>query len=300
VDSLLNIAENTEPGYRLVYVDGNSPEPVARRLAGICEERGFTYLRTEHYLSPNQARNLALEKTVSLYAAFVDNDLFVQPGWLKNLVSCAEETGAWAVGPVILEGSERLPVVHMTGGDLFEERVGDFNRVRQRHRNMFQTLASVRNELTRGPVGSFEFHCVLLRTDVFQQRKFLDEAFLALQEHLDLAREIRLAGGEVYFEPSSVVRYDNARKFKDYDREYFELRWSESWTSQSIEHTRRKWELGPDDAGLRRLEKWTAKHRGLFEQSQTPWTLHIAPILARRKVGRWLRRHNFLPEAELQ
>ena len=299
VDSLHNIVKNTQPGYRLIYVDGNSPEIVASELSQICQERGFTYLRMNQYLSPNQARNIALGHVDTGYVAFIDNDVFVQRGWLAKLVECADDTGAWAVTPIILEGSENLPVVHMTGCDLTEDRVGDHNRVRQRHRNMFQTLGAVRKELVREPVGAFEFHCVLLRTDVFGQKAFLDEQFLALHEHLDLAREIRLGGGTIYFEPESVIRYDNARKFEDYDREYFELRWCESWSEQSLERARSKWGLAPDDSGLRHQAKWTAKHRRLFEQSQTPWTLHIAPIIARRKLGRLLRKHKVLPEPEM-
>ena len=53
-----------------------------------------------------------------------------------------------------------------------------------------------------------EFHCVLLRTSAFEQREFLNNNLLSHGEHLDLARDIRLAGGDVYFEPRSIVRYD--------------------------------------------------------------------------------------------
>jgi GT2 family glycosyltransferase len=283
----------------LVYVDANSPTAIAEELAEICNKYGFTYLREERYLSPNQARNIGLSVIDTQYVAFADNDLFVQPGWLTAMLDCAEATGAWAVTPIVLEGSEHLPVVHMTGCDLIEDTFGGYNRILQRHRNMFQTLAAVRNDLVREPVGGFEFHCVLLRTDVFSQKCFLDERLLSLQEHMDVSREIRNRGGEVYLEPGSVVRYDNATAYQGYDREFFELRWSEEWAKQSIEHTRSKWGLAPDDAALRRLANWTRKHRTLFTRSQTPWALHVAPIVARKKVASWLRRHKLMAEREL-
>ncbi len=295
VDSLRDIVRNTEPGYRLVYIDANSPPGIGAELAEICAINGFTYRREERYLAPNQARNLALAHANTPFVAFVDNDLFVQPGWLEALVRCARETGAWAVGPVVLEGIAALQVVHMAGGDLAEDRCGDYNRVQQQHRYMKQPLLSVRGRLVREPVGAFEFHCVLVRTDAFGERQFLDEGFLSAQEHLDLAREIRLAGGEVYFEPTSIVRYDNARPFKDYDREFFELRWSPEWTEQSIEHTRAKWGLAPDDASLEKLSRWTEGHRQLFETSQKPWLVETLPIVLRRTAGAWLRRLGVLP-----
>lgn len=299
VDSLENIVRNTQGPYKLLYVDGNSPADIAGQLASICRNNDFGYIRENRFLTPNQARNIGLAAIDTDYVAFVDNDIFVNQDWLQSLVNCARETGAWAVGPVVLEGSERLSVIHMAGGDLVEQPQGDYNRVKERHRQMYKTLTSVRSELVREPVGSFEFHCVLVRTGVFAERCFLDEGFLSHQEHLDLAREIRLAGGEVYFEPKSVVRYDNARKFEDYDREFFEVRWSADWTKRSIEHTRTKWGLGPQDAGLNYLTRWTEKHRLLFERSQTPWSLHVAPIIARKKIATWLRKHNIITEREL-
>ena len=299
VASLENIIASTSGSYHLVYIDGNSPLAIARELASLCRQHGFTYLREERYLSPNQARNIGLGVITTQYVAFVDNDLFVEPGWLSSLLDCAEATGAWAVTPIVMEGSSRLPVVHMTGCDLIEDTFAGYTRILQRHRNMFQTLAAVRPYLVREAVGGFEFHCVLLRTDVFAETCFLDERFLALQEHMDVSRQIRSNGGEVYFEPRAVVRYDNASAYQDYDREFFELRWSEDWSRQSIEHTRAKWGLSPNDAALRRLANWTSKHRTLFDRSQTPWALHVAPIVARKKVASWLRRHKLLAEREL-
>lgn len=299
VDSLKNIIENTRSFASCIYIDGNSPPEVSAQLADICQANGYTHIREGRYLTPNQARNIALGLVDTRYVVFVDNDLFVEPGWLDHLVDCADQTGAWAVGPVIMEGSENLSVIHMAGGKLVEDEVGGFTRVRQQHRHMFSTLPDVRDQLVREPVGSFEFHCVLVRTDVFEERQFLDEGFLSHQEHLDLAREIRLAGGEVYFEPLSIVRYDTVRKFEDYDREYFELRWSEEWSNGSIEHSREKWGLGPEDMGLKRLASWTERHRDLFDRSQTPWSRHILPIIARKKVATWLRRHNIIPEREI-
>tara|TARA_R110000823_G_scaffold27609_18_gene80525 strand:- start:12407 stop:13372 length:966 start_codon:yes stop_codon:yes gene_type:complete len=294
VDSLKNIAANTAPPYNLLYIDANSPEPIARELAAICAQHGFEYLRVDDYLPPNSARNLALAKIDTPFVAFADNDLFVQPGWLHALLRCAENTGAWAVTPVVLEGGAALQIVHMAGGDLIEEEAAGYNRIRQQHRYMKLPLRNVRKKLRREVVDFFEFHCVLLRTDVFAEREFLDEGFLSHQEHVDLAREIRAAGGRVYLEPEAVVRYDTARRFEEYDREFFELRWSDDWSDRSIEHARQKWRLAPRDPGLERLAKWTRIHRELFRQTQTPWIVQAVPKAAKRVAATWLREHKLL------
>jgi len=299
VASLKRLIENTDYPAQYVYVDGNSPPPIAAKVAATCEVHGIVYVRTDHYLSPNQARNIALRVSNTPYVAFVDNDLFVSPGWLCHLMDCARSTGAWAVGPLVMEGSESLQVIHMAGGDLVEDKVNGQIRVRQRHRHMYETLSSVQEQLVRESVGAFEFHCVLLRVDKFGERCFLDEGFLALQEHLDHAREIHKRGAEVYFEPRSIVRYDSASPFEDCDREYFELRWGVQWCKESIEHTRQKWGLEPGDPGLIRLEKWSEKHRLMLERSGSYWERRIIPIIVRRKASTWLRKYKIMPPREV-
>jgi hypothetical protein len=294
VDSLRDIVRNTELPYRLVYIDGNAPPAVADELARVCADNGFDYHRVDDYLFPNRARNLALQRVATRYAVLVDNDVFVDPGWLKALVDCADETGAWAVTPVVLEGSARPRVIHIAGGDLAEERVDGYNRVRARHRFMRTPLASVRARLKREPVGFCEFHCALVRTDGFGARGFLDEELLAHVEHLDFAREVHRAGGEIFFEPAAVVRHDNARRYCEDDRAFFERRWSDEWVERSLEHARSKWQLAPDDPMMDRFRAWTLRHRGLFDESRTPYALRYLPLLARRAVGVWLRDRGLL------
>jgi GT2 family glycosyltransferase len=294
VDSLRDIVRNTETPFRLVYVDGNAPPAIAEELSAICGEYGFTHHRVDEYLSPNRARNLALERVETRYAVFVDNDLFVKPGWLDALLQCARDTGAWAVAPLVLEGSARLNVIHIAGGELIEDRIDGHTRMQTAHRFRRVPLASVRTRLRREAVGFVELHCVLVQTEAFGQRALFDEGFLCHQEHIDLAREIRRSGGEVYFEPAAVVRHDNAQRYQPYDRAFFERRWSREWTDATLEHARAKWQLAPDDARLRRVAEWTEKHRRLFDESQRPWALRILPMAARRAAGFWLRDRGLL------
>lgn len=300
VDSLRNMARITTGEFDLLYIDGNSPSSIGTELQDICREHGFTYRRYDHYLSPNLARNNALELIDTPFVLFADNDLFVYPGWLQAMLDCAEQTGAWAVTPTILEGGSMPRVVHMAGGEYHEEQRGEYTHYRQRHRYIRQLLSDVQPVLKRETVGFFEFHCVLLRSAVFSEKRFLDEAFLAHNEHLDHSREIYRAGGEVWLEPGAVVRYDNARPFQDYDREFFELRWSEEWSLKSRRHLQEKWHLAPDDAALARMGKWAARHRKLIDQSQKPWALRILPVITRRKAGNFLRRHNLRQGNELR
>ena len=90
--ALESIFAHTEVPYNIVYVDGGSPAPVRRYLALRARQRGFRLLRTEHHLSPMEARALALPHVDTEYVCFIDNDVLVTPGWLARLVRCADET----------------------------------------------------------------------------------------------------------------------------------------------------------------------------------------------------------------
>ncbi|MEO1342314.1 MAG: glycosyltransferase family A protein, partial [Cyanobacteria bacterium J06635_13] len=101
--SLESIYQHTQIPFNLIYVDGNSPGKVARYLQQQAQAKNFHHLRTNYYLSPNHARNLGLEHVTTKYVVFVDNDVVVSPGWLSQLVQCAESTSATVVGPLMCQ-----------------------------------------------------------------------------------------------------------------------------------------------------------------------------------------------------
>ncbi len=96
--SLESIYEHIDFPFKLIYVDGNSPAKVRHYLERKAKEKNFQIIRTDYYLSPNHARNIGLIQVDTKYLVFFDNDVIVSPGWLKALVTCAEETNATVVG----------------------------------------------------------------------------------------------------------------------------------------------------------------------------------------------------------
>src|SRR5258706_5561161 len=108
---------NTAEPFNLVYVDGGSPPRIRRYLAQEAEAPGFTVVRTDPYLIPNEARNLGLRHVRAPYVVVIDNDAVPSPGWLGKLVECAEATGAWVVGPTYYIGGPEREAIHMAAGD---------------------------------------------------------------------------------------------------------------------------------------------------------------------------------------
>src|SRR5215813_7094117 len=83
--SLHSLLASSAGELRIVYVDGGSPRRVATALTEAAREHDFTLLRTEHWLGPNEARNLALQHARTELVAIVDNDVEFEPGWLRAL-----------------------------------------------------------------------------------------------------------------------------------------------------------------------------------------------------------------------
>ncbi|MGD9722669.1 MAG: glycosyltransferase [Pirellulales bacterium] len=288
--SLDSILATTTGDYELLYVDGNSPPAVRDYLACQAAAHSFRVVRSEEYLSPNQARNLAVQHARTKYIVFIDNDVLVSPGWLEALVECAEATGAWVVGPVYCERLPSATWIHMAGGDAhFVERHGR-REIEECHRHHGERLDRAREHLRRGPTEQIEFHCALARRDVFDRLGPLDERLWSAAEHTDLCLMVREAGGQVYFEPNSVVTYVPPPPFEPSDREYFKLRWSDAWNSASLAHFRAKWQLGADDPALNFLAGWLDRHR------RRSWHhVHRAAQLLGRTGARWLEQKVLAP-----
>ena len=270
--SLSSIYQNTTFPFRLIYVSAGSPMSIQRYLDRESKRRGFQLIYVKRYLSPNQARNLALREVYTKYVVFLDNDALVTRGWLESLVQCAEETGAWIVGPLYLIGEIEDQKIHMAAGNLhFKEHQG--KRILYDEQCLFETpLGEVRGSLARKACDYVEFHCMLVRTDVFQRIGLLDEKLLSHNEHIDICLAVRDAGGSVYIEPKAMTSYVPPPPCEWSDLTYFMLRWSETWNLETVRHFNQKWgvsaarwfgdESSPDTEDT--IVRWARGHRRLM------------------------------------
>ncbi|MEC4886413.1 MAG: glycosyltransferase [Scytonema sp. PMC 1070.18] len=249
--SLESIYEHTEYPFELIYVDGGSPSHIKNYLADKAKEKQFQLIRTENYLSPNSARNIGLRQVTSEYVVFIDNDVVVTSGWLKALVQCAEETKATIVSPLICQGTPVHEEVHCAGGEsgVKVEIKGETTRrkIIEKIYKQGRKVADVLPQLQRQETGLAEFHCMMVRTEIFQKIGLLDEALLNTKEHVDLCMLVAEAGGTVYIEPTSIVTYVPGPPLVWTDIHYYMLRWSDAWELASLKRLRDKWNLTEDE-----------------------------------------------------
>jgi GT2 family glycosyltransferase len=260
--SLESIYQNTEMPFELVYVDGGSPPYVQNYLQAKAEEKGFHLQRTDHFLSPNQSRNLGLQHAHGCYVVFIDNDVLVTPGWLEKMIGCAEETGASVVAPLYFIGKPEDRIIHMAGGDLIVEETKNGINMSEQHRLINQPLSKVKECIKREKCDFAEFHCMLVRKQVLEDMGPFDEELYSLPEHIDFCYSVALSGGSTWLEPAAQVSYLANEPFRISDIPYFTRRWSDDWNNQSISHFEKKWNLVPECLMFgESFHSWLKKHQ---------------------------------------
>ena len=261
--ALESVFAHTEVPYKLVYIDGASPAPVQRYLRLRARQRGFTLVRSEHYISPMEARALALPHVDTEYVCFVDNDVLVTRGWLDRLVRCADETEAWAVGPLYCNEEPARGLIHMAGGLAHILEENGRRSFFEEHRFPRRLVREVQAHLRREPTELVEFHCKLLRTEAFDKFDLLDKRYLSCGESLDLCLQLREAGYPVYLEPSAIVSNQPPPPFLRSGLPFYLLRWSDAWNRISLRCFRERWSLPADDWWVSDHYRWLTGHREL-------------------------------------
>lgn len=251
IESLESIYKHTQIAFQLVYVDGGSPAHIQRYLEQQSSQKNFQLLRTDYYLSPNRARNLGLAQIKTKYVVFIDNDVVVTAGWLEQLVACAEQTGATVVSPLICQGTPVHQEVHCAGGEsgVVQEIKGETvrRRIIEKIYKQGRRVTDIRNQLQRQKTGLAEFHCMMVRSEIFEQVGLLDEGLLNTKEHVDFCMLVEQAGGTVYLEPTSIVTYVPGPPLELTDIPFYMLRWSDAWELASLQRLRDKWNLTEDE-----------------------------------------------------
>jgi len=287
-EALESLLEATPLPRAIVYVDGGSPPPVARYLREMARTASFELIRRDHYMTPNQARNLGAKNVTTRYIAFVDNDVVFAPNWLSALVECADATGGAVVGPLNFERRPLFQIVHFAGGDARIEITEENGKQRRR---LVDRIHKTAIPSTYVATDAAEFHCMLVRTEVLRRLGGLDENMLSTRENIDLCLALSELGEKVYLEPRSRITYLPPAPLAIADVPFFALRWSDLWDLSSFHHLRDKWKLDEDEYFLRQYANlgWR-RHAMMMRGGLLRWLVSSRVCAATEKTLRPLER----------
>jgi GT2 family glycosyltransferase len=263
------LADRAEP-FRLIYVDGGSPEPARSALQSRAAQEGFTLVRRDEPLWPNAARNIALPHVDTEYVVFMDNDVEVEPGCIAKLVACADQTGAALVGPIYLwSDGVKEPTIHMAGGALSERETPDGPALDERHEKVDAPLAE-RAGLGRFASDFLEYHCMLARADFLRRTGPLSEEIVCVHEHIDIALAAKAAGLPVVMETAAAVNFLAFEPYCLSDLAYFRWRWRSEAVASSLTAFASKWNLADDQVATAGIRAFAAKRAAEIDPIAPP------------------------------
>ncbi len=276
--SLSRLMSATRYPFHLIYVDGNSPKPIHQYLQRMATRHlNLKLIRLERHLRVNEARNFALAMLPEVdYVVFIDNDILVEPGWLEQLVSCAEKKQADVVTPLVLEGNGRGPAkqIHIAGLKMnLTTKTNGRQQLCQSQLLHRQPLP--KHPLHRKSVDGVEAHCFLMRAAILKAINFdplVDEPF----SYIDLSLQLKEQERRVLLEPAAQVTFLNPRldpSFEPTDLPLYQFRWSDRSLKETVGYLERKWNLCPHYSGLTGVCRWAIANRQLpIKRAATaPW-----------------------------
>jgi GT2 family glycosyltransferase len=240
--SLQSILEHTPPPFHLIVVDGNIPERYRREMDEVLRRfASVELIRRDHYLRPNQSKNLVVAAARDQYLCLIENDVLVAPGWLDHLIAACEEHPAEVAVPLIIEGPLNGGGVH------FDELLGSVREVETPAGQQLEILPrTTRRERDRGTprrtVQFMEQHCLLFQRRVFDRIGPFDED-LNTRDEIDLSLALYRAGAAVVFEPRCAVAYFPPFPPNQDELPYFFFKWDLERAAASRERIREKWNL---------------------------------------------------------
>jgi GT2 family glycosyltransferase len=310
--TLAAVLEHTPPPFELIYVDGNSPPPIADAIRRTLRDRPRTrVLRYDRFLGPFQSRNIAIREAQSAakYLVILDNDVLVRPGWLENLRRCAEQEGAGAVVPLVLIGGPDTEVIHHAGGDTGVSGEEEPELLHYQHLEHHHS-GEVADRLQRQPTRLLEDHCIFAKTALWKSFGELEERTPLMTSVPEISMRFQRSGEKLLVEPSARVVYlwgaDAPLRWSDLPTWY--LAWSEKWSRSAMREMANRLELSKSRDQSRDVLWWLGNHRRvplfplleanrrLFERAHLPLLGNVfrkltehAEGLAAFLIAEWVR-----------
>lgn len=272
--------QTEEVGYEVILVDD---------VADL-EAKGFLTLVNGALILHNE-QNEGYLRSVNRGAAaahgewlvLCNNDIEATPGWLKNLLECAEskdDVGVVAPKFVAPDG-----LLSEAGGIIWSDGTGvNFGRGDEPSRPQYDYT----REIDYGSAAA-----LLVRTELWQELGGFDERFVPMYyEDADLCFEARRRGWRVLYEPSSVVVHAEGstagtdvntghKRHQEINRVKFVQKWQELLEAEHL------------PAGQEHVQEASRRHRGpqvLVVDFRTPMWDRDAGSLRMYEIMRSLRR----------
>jgi len=242
------------PPFRLVWVDeGRAPQEHRRWMQPRVSAPGIVHITLPHRAGANECRMRGFEATSTPFVLFLDNDAFLAPGAIAELMDCMHSTNASFVTPLIVE---RNGTVHHAGGTTEIVEGAGGRRFVEELPLQGKRAATTRHQLVRAPTSALEMHGFLVRSDCLVTAGGLDTELLSSLDCADLGLRMRRCDDSGWLEPNAILTYDGSSP-RVSDLALYLGRWSRATVEHDMARFASTWDIDAHDA---RLES----HRGFL------------------------------------
>jgi GT2 family glycosyltransferase len=193
--------DRNDINYDICVVDNNSADDSITFLEK--QYPDIKIIKSNKNLGYGRAHNLALEKHPNYdNYVFMNNDIVVQPNWLKNLLEVINtKQNVGAVGPKILlsQKQDERYVINSAGMDIDKHYMAY-----DRHQGEYDSEKYV-TEKVDGICGAV----MLIPKEVIKKVKGFHPNMFLYYEDVDLSLRIRDQGYDIYYCGKSVVYHDH-------------------------------------------------------------------------------------------
>lgn len=231
----------TSETFDLIVIDPGSPPFVSEKLKKWEKRRtNCRVIRSDRFLYPHEAKNLALEHVSpeTKWVVFVDSDVKVSPHWLTWFLSAGEETGARVIHPLYLIEQKHDTAIHMADGQMQVFQKSDGVVIQPVMNFVGMNICNSAN-FVRQESGLLEFHTFMVHRDLLHEMG--EFPLFTLAEDVNFSLRLREMNEKIIFEPRSVITYVAGPPFENFDLPYFKFRWDSKVGADSIARLGRKW-----------------------------------------------------------
>ena len=256
-----SILTHTSGKFALWLLDSGMPGDVRDAVQQHVKGGKLRIVHVGQGQQPNAVRAAIASQIDTQYAVFIDNDVVVMSGWLDRMVGCAEETGAGIICPLYLWGEDKeTDRIHVAGGDLDLVPAEQGVRMIESHRHVNRRISDVPDDLHRRTCGYGEFHCLMMRREVYSDDGIFDPGIVTVHEHIHASLRARELGFETWFEPEARVNYLAFAPWQVGELNDLRKRWDLPTADRSLDEFARRWNIVDDEDYRVPMHRFLALH----------------------------------------
>ncbi len=235
-NALHNIFAHTRSPMDVICLAAGAPLSIQERLKKVYQDR-VRFIFKEGFMTNGQLRNIGLRESRTRFAACLDSDVFVRPGWFEPLVECYRQTGAGLVTPIVLD---RQSLIHTAGNSLYitQTREKKHGIAELHYANLPHTGQT---NIPRHEIDYAEVHCHFVEVETALELGIYDENIREGHD-MDSGLTLQKAGKKVILEPKSLV-YLHYPRLQDRleDIPLYRWKWDVKAVMEGFDYLEKKW-----------------------------------------------------------